>query len=150
MATIVSDIITAAESLAATTFGATYQRLVFVYDVGKNTVNQAKLAYGVRPLAAIPVDGVMKTYTVDHTFELVLTDTIARALSDDERRSTLNTMYDKADEFFKAAVNTKLSNPNVVWVVQSPSMSEPEFLDDHKYVILRMQFVVKYRSSLSS
>lgn len=147
---IVSDIISALETLAATTFGATYQRLKFVYDVGKNDERGAKLGYGVRPLAAIPVEGLMKTYTVDHTFELVMTDTIARTLDDNERRTAVNTMYDKGDSFFKAVVNTKLNNPSVVWVTQSPSFSEPEFLDDHKFVILRMQFVVKYRSSLTS
>ncbi len=149
MATIVSQIITNAEALAATTFGATYQRLKFVYEVTKNDVRGATLAYGIRPLSAIPVDGITRTYTVDHTFELVLMDTTARDLSDDERRAALNTMYDKADEYFKALVSTKLSLANLVWVVQSPSMSEPEVYPDQKFVVLRMQFVVKYRSSLS-
>jgi len=149
MATIVQNIITEAESLAATTLGGTYQRLEFIYDVGKNNVRNAALAYGVRPLAAIPAETINKVYTLDHDFELVLTDTIARAVSDDERRTALNTMYDKADEIFKAMVNTKINLASTVLLVSSPSLSEPEFLDDHKFVILRMQFTVKYRSALT-
>lgn len=149
MSAIVQNIITQAESLASTTLGATYQRLPFVYDVTKNDVRHATLAYAVRPLSAIPAETVTKVYTLDHEFELILTDTIARAVSDDERRSALNTMYNKADEIFKALVNTKINLASTVLLVTSPSMSEPEFLYDHKFVVLRMQFTVKYRSALT-
>ena len=144
---IVSDIITQAESLASTTFGATYQRIPYVYDVSKNDLRGSKLGYGVRPLAAITADGVTGVYTMDQDFELVLTDTIARPMDDDERRTALNTMYNQADTYFKALVNTKINLASTVLNVFSPSMSEPEFVD--KFVFLRMQFKVKYRSSLT-
>jgi hypothetical protein len=146
---IVEDIITQAELLAASTFGATYQRLPYVYNVEKNDLRGAKLAYGVRALSAASFGSITRVYALDHDFELILTDTVARPVNDDERRTVLNTMYDKSDSFFKALVNTKLNLASTVLQVYEPSLLEPEFLDDSKFVILRMRFKVQYRSNLN-
>jgi hypothetical protein len=79
----------------------------------------------------------------------MLTDTIARDDSDAQRETVLNTMYNKAHEIFKDLVNQKINLASFVMNVSQPSLSEPEFIDDNKIVILRMQFVVKYRSNLN-
>jgi hypothetical protein len=103
----------------------------------------------VRPLDASPTQGVNRTYNMDHRFELILGDTIARAENDSQHLTSLQTMYDAADEIFKDLVQTKIGLPTLVLNVFDPSLSEPELLDENKIVILRMQLTVKYRSSLT-
>lgn len=148
MSTYVSQIITQTLSVISTELGSTYQQLRYVYDVEKNGLRGAYLAYGVRPLDASSAETICQNYTFDHGFEVILTNTIARTDSDSQATTALGTMYNKADEIFKALVNTKINLASFVLNVFDPSMSEPEFLDDQKYVVLRMQYKVKYRSQL--
>lgn len=147
MANIVEQIIDESKSIATTTFGVTYQELRFFYDVEKNSVRGMRLAFAIRPLSASPAESVVGVYTVQHSFELILTDSVARADDDSQRETALDTMYSQADEFFKAIINSKINLPTIVLIVESPSFSEPEFVDDNKLVILRMQYDVRWRSS---
>jgi len=147
LASIVSDIVSGVRTVASTALGAGWQTLRNWYEVDKNDVRSAAQAYNVRPLGAIPVDGAMKFYTVDQTFELILTDVIARGHGDSERETALLVLYNKADEIFKDLHNTKVNGTSGVLLVSQPSLAEPEFLDEKKIIVLRMQFVVKYRGS---
>jgi hypothetical protein len=149
MANIVEQILTETKSLMATELGGDYQELAFIYDVEKNNLRGARMAYGVRPVDASSAATLTRSYTLDHVFEIILTDTFARGDSDAQRETSLNTMYDKADEIFKSLVNHKINLPSTVLNVEEPSIAEPEFLDDNKLIVLRMQYVVKWRSDLN-
>ena len=148
MATLVPQILEQSRSIAATELGATYQRLAFIYDLSKLDIRRGRLAYGIRPLSAVPSSGIVRAFTLDHEFELILTDTIARGLDDSQRETAIDVMYDKADELMKLMINTKINLSNFVIHVFQPSISEPEFFDDNKVVALRTQYIVKYRSLL--
>ena len=149
MSTYVSQIITQIKAIAAAELGSTYQELPRIYDLSKLNLRTAKLAYSVRPLDASPAETIVRAYTLDHGFEIILTDTIARDDTDAQRETALNTMYNKADEIYKDLVNYNLNLASFVMNVSQPSFNEPEFMDDNKIVILRMQFIVKYRSNLN-
>lgn len=150
MADIVGTIIANAKSTIATTLGGTYRELKYVYDPSRNDINSAKLAYGVVPGAASTGEGqALRAYTLDQAFQVVLTDIIARDDEGDGQRTTaLLTMYNKADEIFKALVNTKMGTPTYVLAVSNPALSEPEFLSNNKIIVLRLFLNVKYRSAL--
>lgn len=148
MSTYVSQIITQTLSVISTELGSTYQQLRYVYDLDKNDYRGRYLAYGVRPLDAVSAESIVRNYTLDQGFEVILTDTIARTDSDSQITTSLGTMYNKADEIFKALVNTKINLASFVLNVFDPSLNEPEYFDDQKYVVLRMQYKVKYRSQL--
>lgn len=146
---IVSDIVTNIKAVAAAQLGGNYKELIYFYDVSKNDERTGRLGYAVRPLNADTAPTVTRTYTLDHEFELILADTFARGgVGDAEKQTALLTMYDQADEIFKDMVNTHLSLPTTVLNVYSPRLSEPEFFEASKLVVLRMQFTVKYRSNL--
>jgi hypothetical protein len=149
MAAIVSDIVTAIKASCATTLGASYQELPFVYSVTENNERTARLAYGVRPLGGESASGVNRVYTMDHRFEILLADTVARCQNDTQKSSAILTLFNKADEIFKVLVNTKISLPSTVLNVTGPSFGEPELYADNKFVVLRMQVSVLYRSSLA-
>lgn len=144
----VADILTQVKAVAATA-APTWHELPYVHNVGANNFRTAKLAYGVRPMDASPTSSVNRVYTMDHRFEMVLTDSIARAADDSQIETTLGVLYGVADTIFKAMVNTAINLPSVVLMVSQPSLSEPEMYEKEKFVALRMQFVVKYRSTLT-
>jgi hypothetical protein len=149
VSTIVTDILTNAKSTISTTLGASYQELRFVYDVSKNDLRAAYLAYGMRPLSATTADsGTVRAYTLDQGFEIILLNTSARPDSDAEKTTAIGVMYDKCDEIFKALVNSKAGVPSYVLVVNQPSISEPEFLEENKVIVLRMQLNIRYRSTI--
>lgn len=144
----VKDILTESRSIASTVLGPTYQRLAFIYDVTKLHERQARLAFGFRPLGAVPVPSVTKSITQDQEFELILTDTFGRGVTDEQREAALDVMYDKQDDIMAQMMLTKINLASVVISVTQPSISEPEFVDDNKLIVLRTQYIVKYRRLL--
>jgi hypothetical protein len=149
MSTYVSQILTSTKSIISTELGSDYQALRYIYNVELNGLRGAYKAYGVRPLAASSNETICRNYTLDHQFEVILTDTFARADNDSQIETSIGTMYNKADEIFKELVNQKIGLSSFVLNVFDPSISEPELLGDQKFVILRMQYTIKYRSALN-
>ena len=53
---------------------AEYKALGYIEDVEQNNWEQITLAYGVRALAASEVAGVNKEYTLNQSYEVILTE----------------------------------------------------------------------------
>jgi len=149
MSTIVGDIVDESKALAVTTFGVTYHELNHIYDLTKNNIRLQKLGFAIRPLSADSVDSILKNYTLDHIFELILTDTTVRNDDDAVTETKFNTMFEKGHDFFKALVNTKINLATSVLNIQEPAFGEPEILPEVKLLVLRMQYTVKYRIALT-
>lgn len=149
MSAHVQSIVTAMKASVSTVVGAGWDELPFVQDLSKNNKRTSKFAYGVRPLEANPAEGnILRSIFLDHKFEIILTDSIASRGNDLEIMSSLEELYDQADEIFKVLVNSKISLPDLVIVVSEPSMLAPEIIENAKIVALRLQLKVKYRSDL--
>lgn len=149
MATIVQDIIAQSKVVYLGAFPGA-QELPYIFDVEKNDLRRSEDSFGIRPLSASNAETITRNYTLDHGFELILTRSVPRGNQDDSQKiAALEVLYDRGDEFFKALVNTKINLPSVVLNVFDPEFSEPEFDEGGKIAILRMQYVVKYRSSLN-
>ena len=149
MSDYVADIITEMESIIVATVSAEWNKLPFVHDLAKNSKRTTRFAYGVRPLAANTAEGgIVRAYTLDHFFEVILTDTITNRGSDDPITTSLGILYDVADDIFKELVNSKVNLPLVVLSVSEPSMQQPEIIESAKIVALRLQLKVKYRGNL--
>ena len=148
---IVADIRAAILAQMSTTLGADYQVLPFVFTEDRNDARRGKLAYNCRPLGASPSEGqVNRSFTEDQGFEMILSDTFAVDVTDVQKLASIDVMFDKADEIMKAIVSTKLGLSAVVLFVSSPSYSEPELLRGAKMVLLRIQFIVKYRTQIAT
>ncbi|TXH09494.1 MAG: hypothetical protein E6R04_07965 [Spirochaetes bacterium] len=149
MANHVSSIIANAKSLAATELGATWHELKYAFELEKNDSRISAKGYSVIPLSADPVDTVLRSYSLQHGFQLILSDTIARGAGDAEVFTVLGTLYDKADEIFKDYAGLLLNLAGTVIRVFDPSLGEPEFFNDRETVVLRMNFNVLYRQNIS-
>lgn len=150
MANLVGQIIDAIQSTCATATSAnSFQALPFTSDVKKNNVRTARKSYGVRPLEAVNAETILKTYTVNHKFEVILTDVITRGADDEALETSIKLLYNMADEIFVLALKTKLGLSSVVLNVFEPSILEPELYEKEQIVVLRMQFTVKWRNTLT-
>lgn len=150
MSSTVSSVMTALLSTIATAVGTGWQELVHVQDLSKLNERTAKKGYGMRPMDATAVETPIRSYTLDHAFEIVLTDTLARVENDEEYRAVLATLYDKADEVFKRIILTKLGLPSLVVNVTGPSISQPEIGPKKIFIALRMRVLVKHRSAITT
>lgn len=147
---IVSDVRAAILAQMATTLGADYQKLPYVLDLERNDVRRARLGYGCRALSSSPSEAQLnRSFTLDQGFEMILANTFAADVNDDQKQSAMDAMFDKADDIMKAIVNSKLGLAPTVLFVGVPSYGEPELLRGAKLVSLRVQFIVKYRTQLS-
>lgn len=155
MSNHVASIITEMKSIVATTAATitvedgSWSELPFVHDIAKNNKRSGRYAYGVRPLDASPAENaLLRTVSLDHKFEVILSDSIVSRQSDEEVETSLGILYDCADEIFKELVNSKVNLPNLVLSVSEPSVLQPEVIEASKIVAIRLQLKVKYRSAL--
>lgn len=145
---IVSQIHTNIKSVASTVLGGTWHELRRVFDPEQNDSRTAENAYGVRHGAASSADGVMRYYTMDHSFTVVLSRRFVDRLSDAEIQTVINDLYNKADSILVEVFLKKLSLPTIVLIVDNPSIAEPRVLGNQS-VILELSFNVKYRNAVN-
>lgn len=147
MSNFVEQIETSLTSLVATAVPS-YAELDHIYDIQQNNLNNNTDRYGVAVGSLVSSPDIIKYSTVDHTFQVVLTQGFISSQDDDTRiRTAINELHDKMDEILKDVYNKKAGLPALVLVVTLDSMSEPEILEDN-VVALRMDLVVKYRRSI--
>ena len=142
---LVEQINTALKTQVTTVLGPTYKELQYIFDVGKNSERGLTSAYGVRPLSASNAVGVTRYYTLDQSFEVILTGIAARTVNDTDKFNLIFTLYDKVDQILNQCFLTKLGLPNIVLLVDSPSINEIEFFDENQFIVLRFSLNVKYR-----
>ena len=147
MANEVRDIVDGANALALATLGSPWKELRWLYDLPKNDGNDAQKAYGTRPLEAAPRSTVLGYETLEHKFDFILSDVLAKHESDTEVQDILDTLYEKHRLIWKEFVRTKLNLPTAVLLVDTRTPEAPVILNMTVY--LRVSFVVTYRQSLS-
>lgn len=143
---IVSDIQDALKAQVATLLGADWHELTHRHVLEKNADRIRSNGYGVLALGAFSVSGVTNYYTVQHTFEVILTGTIPSSVDDSDRETVLKTLFDKADIIFKNTLGGKLSLPATILVINNPEISQPEIFETEAFVALRFRMDVTYRS----
>jgi hypothetical protein len=145
--TNVQTIVANAHTIAASVV-PTWKVLRFGVDLSRNDGRDAAKAYRCLPGEAQPADvtGLFGTETLQHHFDFVLSDDIARYNSDDDLQNVLNALYDYADQIFKKFVNQRMNLATVVQVGER-TIAAPE-LQKNQIVYLRFRFPVTYRQAL--
>ena len=129
--------------------GASYKQLAYVEDVSKNSFNTSNDRYGVRGLGSIETASVTKYATFLQSFEVVLTKGYIQSTIDDtEQVSKSYELREKAYDIYVNAVKNKIALPSVVMNVSNFQVSEPEYLEDDKVVIIRCTMDILYRLTL--
>lgn len=148
MSTLVSTLVTSITSACTSVLPVTYKALEYTYDITKNTFNQSNKRYGVIPLSATEITtGVTKAYTVDHRFRVILTDGWDTSMKTDaDRQSKVITLQDAAHDIYKEVYQTR-NGSTTLWC-GNLTLSEPEFLDDNRVIVISLEFDLRYRNEL--
>lgn len=149
MSNIVEHIFDQITSVTQDALGADYVPLRRVFDVEQNDSRTMEKAFGVRHGEAISADGVNRVYTMDHSFEIILVNRAVGRDGDSAIQETFNGLYDKADEVLKKIFLSKLNLPNIVLIVDSPSIDTPELLSNGAAMLV-VGFNVKYRQAINN
>jgi hypothetical protein len=141
---IVSDIIDAIESQINSILPE-YKKAAFVYDLGLNNRKQAKKVYAIKPGSASNVTGSTMTITLDHDFDVTLSDIYnPKNDSDSSLQDKVLEMHEDIEELYKVLFQRKLGLVKVL-VVQVVDISEPDIDNDNNTVSLTVTFSIKYR-----
>lgn len=147
MSTIVADIQEAILAQCATTLGATWQLLPKVYEPNQANARAINKAYGVLPRSASNAPGVIRTYNLDHRFEVLLVDRVEGRDNDSGIQTKVNGLFEKGHEIYTALALTRVGLTNVLLIDQL-DFSDPEILDNGG-ALLRLSFNVKYRQPIA-
>ena len=147
MADIVNQIHGKIRTLGLAELGSEWQYMRKVFDPTQNDLRGSEKAYGVLHGGATDTAGILKHYTVDQDFELLLMCSLANLSDDADIQVEINDIYDQIDELFKLFLASKLELPAIVLNVDTQSISQPEVLDNNA-VLIRAAINVKYRSLL--
>jgi hypothetical protein len=149
MTNIVEQINDAFEGLISTTLGVDYQELDYKWSVESNNFRQNSKRYAVVPSSAGTVSGIIRNYTLDHDFQVILTDNyISSNNNDDAKQTAVFLLYENLDDIIKEVFNKKLGLPSIVLGIGALTMDDVEFLEE-KVVVLRALFTIKYRNATS-
>lgn len=130
----------------STVLGATWHPMMNVYDLDKLDGRTGEKAYGVRALSGAENNesNVLGRYTLDHSFEMLLSRTCPGKRDDEELTDAIEGMYNSMDEIYRDIVVTKLGLSSAVLLVTGLSLLEPEILKGGQMAVLRAQFQVRY------
>lgn len=145
----INDIIAGLSSRVSAVLGPDYSQLPYVIDVSKNNYNSNAKRYGVRALTATETASVTKNVTQLQSFEITLTDAYYESKLDDSAAvQTAHNLQDSVLDIYKDLINTKAGAPSVVMNISNLIVSEPEYLDDSKVVVIRATMDILHRISL--
>ena len=149
MSTQITDLKDSIKAEVAAELGANYKELAYLEVIEKNSFRTGSERYGVRSLEASEQSGVTGVYTMKQAFEVVISKGYIQSSIDDTEQVTKS--YEIRESFldiYKRLVNNKAGIPSVVMLVTNLVISEPEYLEDDKLTLVRMQFEIIYRITL--
>lgn len=148
MSNIVEEIIVESEALIQATL-PTFKPLQYVYDLEMNAEDRLNERFGIIPTAAESVSGrTLGFLTVDHNFQIILTNQALDKDSDAPLREKVNALYEQGYLVLKEFAQKKLNLPtptNLVLLITGNGFESPELLVQNKGVALRLNINIQYR-----
>lgn len=123
-----------------------YQKSKNVFDLSQNNLKTSKKVYAVRPMSASPTSTAIKHWTLEQTFEVVLSNEfVNKDGTDSGLRTILYALYEDLEAIGKKTLITKLGL-NFVLLVESMDISEPSIDNDNNIVTLTSNVVIKFKN----
>ncbi len=126
-----------------------YTKLSYQLDISKNKFKGNSKGYAVIPSSATEVDSLLGSFTMDHTFNVTLTNSYnngaASQIGDTLKAQRITEINDDLLTAYKDLVINKGSIDSNVLIINSLSIDEPEFLEDEKVISITFSFNVKYK-----
>jgi len=126
-----------------------FKPLRYEYDIATNSDRDYKQRYGVTcDSANFVTDRTIGFITMDHTFNVVLTNSFLNKDNDDSKNKNLMELYEAVEKISSNLHNRKLdlASPTYnVLLVTSFSVDTPEILGDTNSIALRLNLNIRYK-----
>jgi len=129
--------------------GASYKELAYLEDIEKNSFLTSNDRYGCRALVANQTPGVTKYTTLVQSFEIVISKGyIQSSVGDSEQVIKSYDIRANILSIYNRLVRNQAGSPVVVMNVNGLVVSEPEYLEDDKVVVVRATMDITHRINL--
>ena len=129
--------------------GNSFSQLSFVNNIHQNKFANASKRYSCLPKGASITEGALQGNTLDHKFELILTDSFNEGaksnLSDSLQVQRVQELQDNMLLIYRDLQTYKSSLNTGVLIVNELNISEAEFLEEEKVCIIRAIINIKYK-----
>lgn len=150
MSTVSLDLSNSLKTCIQTVMGPEYKEMAYNFEVTPNTFKNAKNQYAVQAGEIEEISGVTKYLTFSQTFRVVLaSEGRDSGLTDAGSVAASFDLRQKMFELYVHLINTKAGLPSRVMNVTQLNMDTPEYLDDEKVTVLRGNFNIIYRLTLT-
>ena len=126
-----------------------YRRLNYEYDILKNNERGLAKSFGFIPKAANFKEGSALGFTtIEHTFEIILTDDYLNKDDDSAQATALRGMYAQVQGILKDLQKKSIALPTSgyrVLLISGLTYEEPEHFNDNSSTVLRATFIITYR-----
>lgn len=127
--------------------GTEWSELNYSRNVQKNSSKGIANKFGVNPKAVQEVDSQTRFITLEHEFEVILSQQfINTPMSEANEQAAVTSLMDKGFDCYKDFISTRLSNSSVVNIYEYAS-EEPETDEESKSLTMRFTFKVRYRTN---
>ena len=125
-----------------------YSKLSFVTNLEKNKFGQITTRYGLLTKSAGSNSEMVGKNVLDHKFEIILTNSFgANTLgNDDEKSNRINVLQDKCLEIYRDLQLNKAVINSSILIINGVEISEPDFMEEEKIIIVKMNLNVKYKT----
>jgi hypothetical protein len=127
----------------------TYSKLSFGSNVSLNKFGRSSKRFGVIPKGASDSSGSVGVNTIDHSFEITLTDGYvsgpAMGLNDDLKMLKVSELQDNALLVYKDLQLNKNLLASGILIVSEINMSEVVFLEEENVAVLKFDLKIKYK-----
>ncbi len=125
------------------------KQLDYEYDINLNSDRGYTNRFGFIPGSATFAEGrAMGFTTMNHNYQLILTDDYQNKDCDVVQNNTIMVMYKKVQDTLKEFQKSKLALPtlgNRVLLISGLTLEDPEFSEDNSVAALRANFVIQYQ-----
>jgi len=148
MSNIVEEIIDAGKTKIQTIL-PDFKELLYATDLETNACGKLDNRFGfLAGGATFKTGGSMGFTTMDHSFEVILTDEMKNQDSDAPLQNKTNKLFEYMNEVIKCFEKQKLilaTPTNCILIITGVSLEKPEFLNENSGVALRANFNFQYR-----
>ena len=119
-------------------------KLTHTLDLSKNKFSPTEIKFGIIPAGQKQVEGVTKHLTVDYAFNVILAKSyITTAHNDDALMALSVDMLNIFNSAYIKAVQTKLSIPHLVKLIDDLAVGQPIIAEKEKLLFLEASFIVR-------
>lgn len=127
----------------------TYSQLAYQIDVSKNKFKGNSKGYSVQPSAASETEGLIGSFTMDHSFTITLSNSYNNGaksgLGDTLQSSRVTELTDDILEVYRDLVINKKNINSSILLVNDLNIENAEFLEEEKVITISFNINIKYK-----